>query len=114
MLQMIIGRAGSGKSRQVLELISQRRAQRPQVLLVPEHVSHEAEMDLCRACGETASRNTEALSFLSLSRRILQEVGGASVASLPVPMRSTALPLRGSSRSTVPVRISCCLELYSS
>ena len=78
MLQMIIGRAGSGKSRQVLELISQRRAQRPQVLLVPEHVSHEAEMDLCRACGETASRNTEALSFLSLSRRVLQEVGGAS------------------------------------
>ena len=28
-----------------------------QVLLVPEHATHEAELDLCRALGDTASRD---------------------------------------------------------
>lgn len=78
MLQIIMGRAGSGKSDRVLETIATCRRERPQVLLVPEHASHEAEMDLCRTCGPTASRNTEALSFRSLARRVLEETGGAA------------------------------------
>jgi len=82
MLSIWIGRAGSGKSRRVLETIASRRGLRGQVLVVPEHVSHEAEMDLCRACGPTASRDTEALSFHSLSGRVLAETGGLSDFSL--------------------------------
>ncbi len=78
MLSIWIGRAGSGKSRRVLESIAERRAQRRQVLLVPEHVSHEAEVDLCRACGPTASRDAEVLSFRSLAGRVLAECGGAA------------------------------------
>ena len=54
MLTIWIGRAGSGKSARVLEAIAGRRDARPQILLVPEHTSHEAELDLCRACGSTA------------------------------------------------------------
>ena len=50
-LHIITGRAGAGKSRKVLETVAAQRFQRPQVLLVPEHATHEAELDLCRALG---------------------------------------------------------------
>ena len=76
MLTILIGRAGSGKSRRVLESIEKNRGLREQILLVPEHTSHEAEVDLCRVCGDTASRSAEVLSFRSLATRVLTEVGG--------------------------------------
>ena len=78
MLSIWIGRAGSGKSRRVLERMKERRNLRPQALIVPEHVTHEAEMDLCRALGPTASRCAEVLSFRSLAGRVLAEQGGLS------------------------------------
>ena len=76
MLTILVGRAGSGKSRRVLEKIENNRVLRGQILLVPEHTSHEAEVDLCRVCGDTASRDAEVLSFRSLATRVLTEVGG--------------------------------------
>lgn len=76
MLSIWIGRAGSGKSRRILDAIEQNRSLRGQILLVPEHISHEAEVDLCRRCGATASRDAEVLSFRSLSTRVLAECGG--------------------------------------
>ena len=76
MLSIWIGRAGAGKSRRVLETMARRRSRRPQVLLVPEHISHEAEVDLCRALGPTASRDAEVLSFQSLGSRVLARTGG--------------------------------------
>ena len=69
MLHIWVGRAGSGKSRRVLEAMEKNRRLRRQVLLVPEHISHEAEVDLCRALGPTASRDAEVLSFLCASRK---------------------------------------------
>lgn len=50
-LRIITGRAGAGKSKLVLETIAAQRFERPQILLVPEHATHEAELDLCRALG---------------------------------------------------------------
>ena len=41
-LHIVTGRAGAGKSRKVLETVAAQRFQRPQVLLVPEHATHEA------------------------------------------------------------------------
>ena len=76
MLHLWIGRAGAGKTARVLETIQRSREERPQLLIVPEHVSHEAEMELCRALGDTASRNAEVLSLRNLSGRVLGEVGG--------------------------------------
>ena len=76
MLHIWVGRAGSGKSRRVLEAMEKNRRLRRQLLLVPEHISHEAEVDLCRALGPTASRDAEVLSFRSLSSRVLAETGG--------------------------------------
>ena len=76
MLSIWIGRAGSGKSERVLRAMAERRSRRGQVLLVPEHTSYEAEMDLCRALGDTASRDAEVLSFQNLSTRVLSQTGG--------------------------------------
>jgi len=76
MLTIVIGLAGSGKSNHVLQTIAQRRDERKQILLVPEHVSHEVEMDLCRVLGPTASRDAEVLSFQNLATRVLGETGG--------------------------------------
>ena len=82
MLTIWIGRAGSGKSARVLETMGRERERRSQLLLVPEHTSHEAELDLCRACGPTASRNAEVLTFQSLATRILGETGGLAAVTL--------------------------------
>ena len=82
MLTIWIGRAGSGKSARVLETMGRERERRSQLLLVPEHTSHEAELDLCRACGPTASRNAEVLTFQSLANRVLGETGGLAEVTL--------------------------------
>ena len=82
MLTIWIGRAGSGKSARVLETMGRERERRSQFLLVPEHTSHEAELDLCRACGPTASRNAEVLTFQSLATRVLSETGGLAEVTL--------------------------------
>lgn len=81
-LQIWMGRAGAGKSRLVLETLEKQRRQRPQVLLVPEHASHEAELDLCRICGPTASRDAEVLSFRNLATRVLSQTGGLADVTL--------------------------------
>lgn len=78
MLTILMGRAGSGKSDTVLAMMEQQRHERVQILLVPEHTSHEAEMDLLHRCGVTASRSAEVLSFESLARRVLSETGGGA------------------------------------
>ncbi len=78
MMQLWIGRAGAGKSERVLETMKRGCRERGQVLIVPEHVSHEAEVALCRALGDTASRYAEVLSLRNLAGRVLGEVGGLS------------------------------------
>lgn len=64
MLTILMGRAKTGKSEQVLRRIRELGDTSRQILLVPEHASHQAEVDLCRACGDTASRHAEVLSLL--------------------------------------------------
>ena len=78
MLQLWIGRAGAGKSRRCVDAIAKNRRHRRQLLLVPEHTSHEAEVDLCRALGDTAGRDAEVLTFRSLATRVLSQTGGLS------------------------------------
>ena len=51
MLKLILGRAGSGKTTAVLQRLCRAGQDRPQVLMVPEQQSHEAERALCRAGG---------------------------------------------------------------
>ena len=82
MLTLLTGRAKTGKSTTVLNRIAARPGGRGQILLVPEHASHQAEVDLCRACGDSASRFAEVLSFRRLSDRVLSIAGGAAQVTL--------------------------------
>ena len=82
MLTLLTGRAKTGKSQTVLRRIASRPGGRKQILLVPEHASHQAEVDLCRACGDAASRYAEVLSFRRLSDRVLSITGGAAQVTL--------------------------------
>ncbi len=82
MLTLLTGRAKTGKSQAVLDRIAAHPGGRDQILLVPEHASHQAEIDLCRACGDAASRFAEVLSFRRLSDRVLSITGGAAQVTL--------------------------------
>nr|WP_326127012.1 PD-(D/E)XK nuclease family protein [uncultured Oscillibacter sp.] len=82
MLHILIGRAKTGKSDAVLRRIRELGTGGQQILLVPEHASHQAEVDLCRACGPTASRHAEVLSFRRLAERVLAITGGAAGVAL--------------------------------
>jgi ATP-dependent helicase/nuclease subunit B len=82
MLHILIGRAKTGKSKTVLRRIRELGDQGRQILLVPEHASHQAEVDLCRECGPTASRHAEVLSFRRLAERVLGITGGAAQVTL--------------------------------
>ena len=82
MLRIILGRARSGKSENVLRQIAALGDGSRQILLVPEHASHQAEVDLCRVCGDTASRHAEVLSFRLLASRVLSLTGGLAEVAL--------------------------------
>src|SRR5574344_1892591 len=82
MLRILMGRARSGKSQQILREIAEKGDSSRQILLVPEHASHQAEVDLCRACGDAASRHAEVLSFRRLAARVLAITGGAADISI--------------------------------
>ena len=82
MLHILMGRARTGKSERVLQRIAALGDSSQQILLVPEHASHVAEMDLCRVCGDTASRHAEALTFKLLASRVLSICGGSADVTL--------------------------------
>ncbi|GIQ69699.1 helicase-exonuclease AddAB subunit AddB [Xylanibacillus composti] len=79
-VQLIIGRAGSGKSRYCLEQIREglRRdpAGQPIVLLVPEQASFSAEKALAATPGLHGVIRAQVLSFRRMAFRIMQETGG--------------------------------------
>ena len=81
MLRFLIGRAGAGKTAAVIAEIKDRlsRNQAGSILLVPEQYSHEAERELCRACGDRLSLFAEVLSFSGLQRRMAAELGGGAI-----------------------------------
>ena len=110
MLTILIGRAKTGKSDWVLRKIAALGESGQQILLVPEHASYQAEVDVCRVCGDHASRYAEVLSFRRLGERVLSITGGISDVTLDsggklltlqralletAPMRSPASPRPG-------------------
>ena len=75
-LTILLDRAGSGKSAAVLQEIRAAGLTGRQMLLVPEHASHQAERDLCAACGDRASRHVSVASFRWLAADVLARTGG--------------------------------------
>lgn len=82
MLRIWMGPANSGKSEKLLREIRRLGDESFQLLLVPEHASHQAEVDLYRACGPTAARHSEVLSFRLLANRVLSLTGGLADGAL--------------------------------
>ena len=76
MLRLILGRAGSGKTTQVLQRLCRGGPDKRQILMVPEQQSHEAERALCRFGGDGVSLYAEVLSFSRLSNRVFLAAGG--------------------------------------
>ena len=77
MLNLILGRAGTGKTAFVLEDIRARMnaGQSGLLLIVPEQYSHDAERQLCAVCGDALSMHGETLSFTRLCWRVFLEMG---------------------------------------
>ena len=70
MLTIITGKAGTGKTAAVMDSVRQRVDTRARsLLIVPEQYSHEAERELCAACGPAMSLYAEVMSFTGLARR---------------------------------------------
>ena len=82
MLTIVMGRAKTGKSDMILRQIADLGDTSQQILLVPEHASHQAEVDLCTVCGAAASRHAEVLSFRRLGDRVLTITGGLAKQTL--------------------------------
>ena len=82
MLRLILGRAGSGKTTQVLQRLCRGGPDKRQILMVPEQQSHEAERALCRFGGDSVSLYAEVLSFTRLANRVFSVYGGLAAPAL--------------------------------
>ncbi|MGX8699130.1 MAG: hypothetical protein ACSW8F_04270, partial [bacterium] len=72
MLELLLGRAGSGKTGAIYRMIQERVAagRGENILIVPEQFSHDAERELARICPPEACLMAEILSFSRLAGRV--------------------------------------------
>ena len=77
-MRILIGKVRSGKTALMISEIRETVAQgNGRVLfIVPEQYSHEAERELCAACGDRFSRCAEVMSFSGLARYSMSVHGG--------------------------------------
>ena len=82
MLKLLLGRSGTGKSAALLRAMAGADGTRPQILIVPEQHSHDAERALCAAGGSRVSLYAEVLSFTRLASRVFTVSGGLAAPAL--------------------------------
>ena len=76
MLQVITGKAGTGKTARMMEEINLRvQREEKSILIVPEQYSHQAERELCALCGNRVSLYAEVLTFTGFARWIDRRLG---------------------------------------
>lgn len=78
MVHIVTGRAGCGKTAEVLRRMKAEGKVRRQLLLVPEQASFETERRFCQENGNQAGRYGEVLSFTRLENRVLSLAGGGA------------------------------------
>ena len=79
MFRLVLGTAGSGKSRYCLERITSLAKQgRDSVIIVPEQTGFTYEKELVERLPGTLGARTRVMSFRSISRHVLRECGGSS------------------------------------
>ncbi|MBQ9663323.1 MAG: PD-(D/E)XK nuclease family protein [Oscillospiraceae bacterium] len=79
-MRFVIGKVRSGKTSAIISEIREAVAQGKgrQLLLVPEQYSHEAERELCEACGDRLSLYAEVMSFTGFARWSMGVHGGGA------------------------------------
>ena len=79
-LRLITGKVRSGKTSYIIGEIRDAvgAGTARSLLLVPEQYSHEAERELCEACGDRLSRYAEVMSFSGLARWSMGQHGGGA------------------------------------
>lgn len=82
MVELLIGRAGAGKSQAVLERMTAAHRARRQILIVPEQYSHRAERRVCAVGGNPLSLGAEVLTFTRLATRVFAQAGGLAAPTL--------------------------------
>jgi ATP-dependent helicase/nuclease subunit B len=77
-LTLVLGRAGTGKTRYASEDFARRveNGETNLYYIVPEQYSHDAERQLLRTCSDALSLHGEVLSFSRLCSRVFAETGG--------------------------------------
>lgn len=95
MLQLWLGRAGSGKTHAVQEALAERIRQGGTglILLVPEQFSFESERTLFRQFGAADAARVQVLSFTRMAETVAWECGGVSGKPL-TPVTRTLLMSR--------------------
>lgn len=80
MLRLLIGKARTGKTATMIKEIAAavKEKQGGRIIIVPEQYSHEAERELCAACGDSMSLYAEVFSFTGLARRVMSTCGGGA------------------------------------
>ena len=80
MMRFITGKVRSGKTsaiiREIRDAVETGRGRK--LLLVPEQYTHEAERELCEACGDHLSRFAEVMSFTGFARWSMATHGGGA------------------------------------
>ncbi len=82
MLNLILGRAGTGKTRYVLSGMKEKGEIRSQILIVPEQYSHETERLVCQVMNSPSTEKVEVLTFSRLYSRICDRIGGGAASAL--------------------------------
>jgi ATP-dependent helicase/nuclease subunit B len=93
LLNLLLGRAGTGKTDYIMNEIKRRMnaGESGMLLIVPEQYSHDAERHLCAVCGDRLSLHAETLSFTRLCNNVLTETGGMQYKVLDAPGQILAL-----------------------
>lgn len=90
MLQLVIGRSGSGKTHWILERMAQclHQGQENLFWLVPEQHSFACERALLQRLGPVEAARVQVLSFSRLADRVFRQVGGVAGQPLDEGMRA--------------------------
>ena len=82
-LQIIYGRAGTGKSEYCYKEIAKKIKEKNKILIItPEQFSFTAEKKLMEAIDTQAVLNAEVVTFSRMAYRVINEIGGSTVTNL--------------------------------
>ncbi|MBQ3510106.1 MAG: helicase-exonuclease AddAB subunit AddB [Peptococcaceae bacterium] len=84
-VQFIIGPAGSGKSRHILQTIARNLQQEPRkkiIVMVPEQATFTYQYELINEYGLSGVLTLEILSFQRMARNVMQQTGGLACQNL--------------------------------